>query len=218
MELIVPLGEMDTYKRISGCNEGWGSVSHTKGMICGCDAKERPLWWLVWPRTWRQRRSQPCDKLKEGSWGPQRAVSESGCMWLVPAIVGRWGQGSGLQTVHGGPLGLSPTGGSSVGSCLSSVWPPVQSPWGSQVSLTSASHHWYLGYAKHSTKALSIHRMCSLLHFTIYNLHNSFQGRLLLSSCLKILISCSKGRSDTFLDGICLLLQRKHPKRDFYVL
>ena len=43
MELIVPLGEMDTYKRISGCKEGWGSVSHTKGMICGCDAKERPL-------------------------------------------------------------------------------------------------------------------------------------------------------------------------------
>lgn len=127
MELIVPLGEMDTYKRISGCKEGWGSVSHTKGMICGCDAKERLLWWLVWPHTWRQKKPTMWQVKRRLAGGPRRAASEAGCMWLVPAIAGRWGRGSGLEADHSGPLGLSPMGGSSVGSCLSSVWPPVQS-------------------------------------------------------------------------------------------
>lgn len=43
MELIALLGEMDTYTRISGCNKGGGSINQGKGMICGCDAEERPL-------------------------------------------------------------------------------------------------------------------------------------------------------------------------------
>ena len=57
--------------------------------------------------------------------------------------------------------------------------------------------------------ALSICRMPFLLHFLIYNSHNSFQVRSLLSLYLKFNLMLKRTEWQTFLDWICLLFQRK---------
>ena len=134
MELIVPLGEMDTYKRISGCKEGWGSVSHTKGMICGCDAKERPLWRLVWPHTWRQKKPTVWQvKTHRGStessiWGWVHVAGPSDC-WMLRS--GLWARGRPQWTPGLEPHGWVLCGLLFIFCVASSPKPPegVRCPW-----------------------------------------------------------------------------------------